>query len=62
MYFSKYFEENCRNAKKLREGVNRILASKSKPNSSINCLEITDNNNIKTIITNPKEIYIVANK
>jgi len=61
-YFSKYFEENSRNAKKLWEGVNQILASKkSKPYSSINCLEIKDKDNLKSIITNPKDISNTAN-
>ena len=61
IYFSKYFEENSRNAKKLWEGVNRILSSKSKSNKSIDCLEVI-NNNVKQSITNPKEIANVANK
>jgi len=61
LYFSKYFEENSKNAKKLWEGVNQILASKSKPKNSINCLEDIDNNT-KQNITDPKEISNTANK
>ena len=53
-YFTRYFEEHSANAKKLWEGVNQIIASKPKPNSSINCLEINDNNNNKSNVTNPK--------
>ena len=61
-YFSNYFEEHSNNAKKLWEGVNQIIASKPKPNSSINCLETTDDNNNKTNITNLKQISNFANK
>ena len=43
------------------EGVNLILASKSKPTGSINCLEINVENN-KVNITNPKQISNIANK
>ena len=48
--------------KKLWEGVNQIIASKSKSNSTINCLEINDDNNNKTNITNPKQTSNFANK
>ena len=61
-YFTRYFEEHSSNAKKLWEGVNQIIASKPKPNSSINCLEINDDNNNKTNVTNPKQISNFANK
>ena len=61
MYFSKYFEDNSRNAKKLWEGVNQILSSKSNSNRSINCLEVLDNNT-KQSITDPKTIANIANK
>ena len=61
-YFSNYFQEHSNNAKKLWEGVNQIIASKAKPNSAINCLEINDDNNNKTNITNPKQISNIANK
>jgi len=60
-YFSKYFQEHCSNAKKLWEGVNEIIASKSKPNSTINCLEVNDGNNNTTNITKPKLISNIAN-
>ena len=61
-YFSDYFQKHSTNAKKLWEGVNQIIASKSKPNSTINCLEIKDENNNNTNITNPKQISNFANK
>ena len=61
-YFSNYFQEHSTNAKKLWEGVNKIIASKSKSSSAINCLEINDDNNNKTNITNPKQISNFANK
>ena len=61
-YFSNYFQQHSANAKKLWEGVNQIIASKPKPNSTINCLEINDDNNNKTNITNPKQISNFANK
>ena len=61
-YFSKYFEQHSANAKKLWEGVNQIIASKPKPNTSINCLETKDMNNNTTNITNPKNISNFANK
>jgi len=61
-YFSIYFQQHSTNAKKLWEGVNQIIASKPKPNSSINCLETKDPNNDTTNITNPKNISNFANK
>ena len=61
-YFSQYFQDHSANAKKLWEGVNQIIASKSKPNSSINCLEIKDDTNNTTSVTNPKLISNIANK
>ena len=39
-----------------------LIASKSKPNSTINCLETNDGDNNKTNITNPKLISNFANK
>ena len=61
LYFSKYFLENSSNAKKLWEGVNLILASKTKPIGSINCLEVNVENKMVNI-TNPKQISNIANK
>ena len=61
-YFSNYFHEHSNNAKKLWEGVNQIITSKSKSTSAINCLETTDDINNKTNITNPKQISNFANK
>ena len=60
LYYSKYFLENSKNAKKLWEGVNQILYSKTKTHSSIECLEQMENNN-KITITNPKQISNIAN-
>jgi len=59
-YFTKYFHDHNTNAKKLWEGVNQIIASKPKPNSSINCLETNDNNKTSNI-TDPKLISNIAN-
>ena len=43
--------------------MNVILASKrSKHTSSINCLEVINDKNIKVNITNPKQISNIANK
>jgi len=61
-YFSNYFQQHSSNAKKLWEGVNQIIASRTKPNSAINCLETNDENGNKTNITNPKLISNFANK
>ena len=61
-YFTNYFHENSTNVKKLWEGVNQIIASKPKPNTTINCLETNDDKNNPTNITNPKLISNFANK
>ena len=61
-HFSKYFLENSTNIKKLWDGVNQIISpSKTKSPNSINCLEINEQDNKKTI-TNPKDISNAANK
>ena len=63
LYFSKYFSENSSNMKKLWDGVNQIISSsKSKSPNTIKSLEINDLNNIKTTITNTKDICNTANQ
>ena len=59
-YLKKYFAENNKNAKKLWEGINEIISSKTKPQTTINCLEIKNEDNSTTTITDPKEISNTA--
>ena len=60
-YFTKYFTDNSKNAKKLWEGINEIIANKPKIHNTIKCLETKDNNGNTINITDPKEIPKIAN-
>ena len=59
-YFKKYFADNNKNAKKLWEGINEIISSKTKTKTTINCLEIKNDDETTTTITDPKEIANTA--
>ena len=60
LYFTDYFTKHNSNAKKVWEGINLIIHTKSKKKQSINCLEVKNNGESKTI-TSPKEISNEAN-
>ena len=59
-YFKKYFAENNKNAKKLWEGINEIISSKTKSQITINSLEINNEDESTTTITDPKGIANTA--
>ena len=60
-YFTKYFTENSKNAKKLWEGINEIISNKPRHHNMIKCLETKDKNGNIITITDPKEIPNIAN-
>ena len=60
-YFTKFFTENSKNAKKLWEGINEIISNKPKTRNTIKCLETKDDNGNIITITDPNEIPNIAN-
>ena len=55
LFYQDYFIKNSQNAKKMWEGVNQIIHTKTKNKFSPNCIEQIINNN-KLTITDPKDI------
>ena len=59
-YFKNYFAKNANNAKNLWKGINEIISSKTKSNTTINCLEITNEDKTTSTVTDPKDISNIA--
>ena len=62
VFFTEYFTKHNKNSKKLWEGVNLIIHTKSKKKQTLNCLEVTNSNGETINITNSKEIANKANE